>query len=391
MSFVYDKPQSQDWSKLSDAQFRALIRADFEKHYPAELRFSSRRLRWSETQDWFRHIKDNGWVAPNWPVEFGGMGLSPAKLLIFMEEQERWGIARYPDQGVIMVGPVLMRYGTEEQRRKYLPKILAGENIWCQGYSEPNAGSDLASLSSYARIEGDHFIFNGQKIWTTLAQDASHMFLLARTDKEAKKQEGISFLLLDFNQPGITIRPIRDMAGHEEFCEVFFDNVKIPLADLVGKLNQGWSVAKSLLGFERIFIGSPKMPQYALRVLTGVARARGVLTDAAFRDKFAQLRLDVAHLAALYERFAGMVTRGEPLGADVSMLKIIASETAQRITDLIVDVAGDSGGMSGDTVIGAQTMNVLAPFYRSRPTTIYGGSNEIQRNILARQVLNLPA
>lgn len=386
----YGVEQEQDWNALSDEAFRALVRAEVEAHHPAELRYPPRRLRWDENKSWYLRMAAKGWIAPGWPREYGGMGLAPAKLLIFLEEQERWGIARFQDHGILMVGPILMRFGTEAQRRRYLPPILACEEIWCQGYSEPNAGSDLASLRTEARLEGGDFIINGQKTWTTLAHDATHIFVLARTDKAAKKQAGISFLLLDLNAPGVTVRPIRDLAGHEEFCEVFFDNVRTPASNLVGELNQGWAVAKSLLGFERIHIGSPKLPEYGLQVLLSVARARGVEQDPLFRDRLAQLQLDVAQLGDIYGQFAATVGRGEPLGPEVSLLKIWATETFQRIADLIIETAGDCGGQAGKVQMGDGRIEVLAPFYKARPSTIYGGSNEIQRNILARQVLNLP-
>ncbi|MBE0615268.1 MAG: acyl-CoA dehydrogenase family protein [Burkholderiales bacterium] len=386
----YGVPQEQDWDTLSDAAFRAVVRAEVEAHHPAELRYPPRRLRWAENKSWYLRMAAKGWIAPGWPREYGGMGLSASKLLIFLEEMERWGIARFQDHGILMVGPILMRFGTEAQRRRYLPPILACEEIWCQGYSEPNAGSDLANLRTEAKLDGDAFIINGQKTWTTLAHDSTHMIVLARTDKEAKKQSGISFLMLDLKTPGVTVRPIRDLAGHDEFCEVFFDNVRTPATNLVGKLNQGWTVAKSQLGFERIHIGSPKLPEYGLQVLLSVARARGVEHDALFRDRLAQLQLDVAHLGDIYAHFAAIVGRGEALGPEVSLLKIWATETFQRIADLIIETAGEFGGLTGKVQMADGRIEVLAPFYKARPTSIYGGSNEIQRNILARQVLNLP-
>jgi alkylation response protein AidB-like acyl-CoA dehydrogenase len=390
MATAYGVPQERDWNAMSDADFRALIRDEFESHYPVGQRFPPRRLRWHENRDWYLRMAARGWIAPSWPTEFGGMGLSPAKLLIYFEEQERCGIARFQDHGIQMVGPVLMRYGTEAQRRRYLPPILACEHLWCQGYSEPNAGSDLASLSTRAVRDGDDFVITGQKIWTTLAHDATHMFALVRTDPQARKQEGISFLLLDIHAPGVRVRPIRDIAGTEEFCEVFLDEVRTHRDNLVGELNRGWTVAKSLLGFERIFLGSPKMPEYGLRVLESVAQARGVLDDPVFRERLVTLRMDVAHLTDIYGQYAATVARGEPLGHDVSLLKIWASETFQRIADLIVETAGPHGGLTGDVPIGADTLNLLAPFYKARVPTIYGGSSEIQRNILSRQVLRLP-
>jgi hypothetical protein len=332
-----------------------------------------------------------GWLAPAWPLEYGGMGLSHAKLLIFLEEQERWGIARYQDHGVLMIGPLLMRYGTEAQRRRYLPPILRCEEIWCQGYSEPNAGSDLASLRTRAERDGEHFVINGQKTWTTLAMDATHIFVLARTDAAAKKQEGISFLLVDIQSPGIRIRPIRDIAGNEEFCEVFFDDVRVPADCLLGELNKGWTIAKSLLGFERISLGSPKFCEYGLQVLTRIAAAVGAADDPLFRDKYAALQLDVAHLADAYAGFAQLLVRGEPIGQDVSLLKIWSTETFQRIAELGIETAGPAAALRGNVRLGTEELNVLGAWYKARPATIYGGSNEIQRNIIARQVLDLPA
>ncbi len=387
---TFGVPQEQDWNALSDEAFRQIVRDEFRTHYPDHLRFPPCRLRWADLKDWYLRMAAKGWLAPNWPAEFGGMGLAPAKALIFHEEVERAGIARFQDHGVLMVGPVLIKWGTDQQRRRYLPKILACEHIWCQGYSEPGAGSDLASLETRAVRDGDDFVINGQKIWTTMAHDADHIFVLARTDPAAKKQEGISFLLVDMDQPGITVRPIPDISGHAEFCEVFFDDVRTPADNLVGELNKGWTVAKSLLGFERIHIGSPKLPEYAMEILERVASARGVLDDPVFRDKYVRLELDVAHLADTYRHFAGIVARGETLGPDVSMLKIMATETFSKVADLIIETAGPLGALKGDVAVANIDVNVLAPFYKARPAPIYGGSNEIQRNILAKQVLGLP-
>ena len=390
MSFQYGVTQQQDWNALSDAEFRRIVRTEFETHYPADLRYPPRRLRWEENGSWYLRMAEKGWIAPNWPADYGGMGLSVQKLLIFQEEAERWGIARYQDHGTLMLGPVLMKWGTEEQRRKYLPDVLACKAIWCQGYSEPGSGSDLASLKTKAVRDGDEFVITGQKIWTTLAQDATHMFVLVRTDPDAKKQEGISFMLLDMAQKGVTVRPIRDIAGHEEFCEVFLDEARTPASNLVGELNKGWTVAKSLLGFERIHIGSPKMPEYGLTVLERVAQAQGVWDDPVFREKYVALKLDVAHLTDAYNHFTAIVVRGEQLGQDVSYLKIWASETFQRIADLVVETAGPFAAINGEVGIGNSEIDVLASFYKARPPTIYGGTNEIQRTIIAQQVLGLP-
>ncbi len=380
-----------DYNALDDDAFRAEVRAFFEQNYPGDLRYILRRARWSEMREWWRRLYEKGWIAPNWPREWGGMGLDAGKMVIYLEEMERWGVARAPDQGITQVGPIIMKFGTEAQKQHYLPKTLCGEYIWCQGYSEPNAGSDLASLRTEAVIDSGHFVINGQKIWTTMAHDSTHIYMLVRTDKQAKKQEGISFLLADLKTPGITVRPIRNLAGHEEFCEVFFENVRVPRDALVGKLNAGWTVAKALLSFERLNIGSPRRPQYALRRLEMMARAKGLFDDPGFVDKFTQVKLDLEDLASLYGRFVAIARRGEPLGQEVSMLKIWAMETWQRLTELLMETAQEYGCVAGELDFDGVPVDVLSPFYYSRPATIYGGSSEIQRNILAKYVLNLPS
>jgi alkylation response protein AidB-like acyl-CoA dehydrogenase len=380
-----------DWNAMTDEAFRGELRAFFERNYPPHLRYLPRRARWDEIKDWWRQLYEKGWIAPNWPREWGGMGLDAAKMVLYLEEMERWGIARPPDQGITQVGPIIMAFGTEAQQRDYLPRTLSGEYIWCQGYSEPNAGSDLASLVTSAVIDGDSFVVNGQKIWTTLAHDATHIYTLVRTDKQAKKQAGISFLLIDLKTPGITIRPIRNLAGHDEFCEVFFDNVRVPRTTLVGDLNAGWTVAKALLSFERLNIGSPRRPQYALRRLEMMARAKGLFHDPGFVDQFTRIKLDLEDLASLYGRYVAAVKRGEPLGEDVSILKISTMETWQRLTEFLMETAQECGCMAGELDFDGVGVDVLAPFYYSRPATIYGGSSEIQRNILAKYVLKLPS
>jgi len=379
-----------DLDTLSDDAFRMQVRAWLQANCPEHVRFPAGRMHWHECRDWWDRLYRKGWIAPAWPKELGGMGLSPIRQIVMVEELERHGCGRMPDQGITQVGPIIIRYGTPEQKAWYLPRTLSGEAIWCQGYSEPNAGSDLASLQTSAVEDGDDFVINGSKIWTTLAMDATHMYVLARTDRSVKKQEGISFLLLDMKAPGITVRPIRNIAGDDEFCQVFFDDVRTPKSNLVGALNQGWTIAKSLLGFERLGIGSPRRPQLAFARLEKLARTRGLLDDPLFMDRFTALRLDIADLSAAYEVFVEQVRRGEPLGADVSLLKIWATEAMQRSSELMLDAGDEYGALGGDSDVDGVAMNVLAPFYSSRPGTIYGGSNEIQRNILAKAVLGLP-
>ncbi len=380
-----------DWNAMSDEAFRKEVRSFFESSYPAELRFLPRRLRWHECKPWYQALYRKGWIAPAWPKEEGGMGLSPAKQIVMLEETERAGIGRMPDQGITQVGPTIMRYGTEAQKKKYLKPILTGENVWCQGYSEPNAGSDLASLQTTAVRDGDSWVINGSKIWTSMSMDATHMYILVRTDRAAaKKQEGISFMVLDMKTPGITLRPIRNIAGHEEFAQVFFDNVRVPADALIGEINKGWTIAKALLGFERLGIGNPRRTRYAFTRLEKVARSRGLFEDPAFADKFAQLRLDLADQSALFGRYVDQVRRGETLGPDVSILKIWAMELYQRISELLLEAADENAMFEGTVDFDGEGVDVLSPFYMSRPGTIYGGSNEIQRNIVAKDVLRLP-
>ncbi|MCX7372333.1 MAG: acyl-CoA dehydrogenase family protein [Alphaproteobacteria bacterium] len=378
-----------DLNALEDEAFRLHIRAWIEANYPAEIRNPPKRLHWEENKSWYFKLAEKGWLCPGWPREFGGLGLSPTKQIIFTEELERWGCARSNDHGIIMLGPLLIRYGSAEQQQHLLPKILSGEHIWCQGYSEPNSGSDLASLRTSAVLDGDEYVVNGQKIWTTLAQDANWIFLLVRTDPAAKKQEGISFLLVDMNTPGITVRPIINLEMHDEFCEVFFDNVRVPRANLVGQLNKGWDMAKALLSFERIYLGSPRQSAYALTRLRQLAERMGVWEDAVFAEGYARHRADLADLKSLYGRYVEVLKRGQPLGADVSQLKIIQSELFQRITETMMAIAAENAGLM-EPMEGNRNLNPAGLYIQARPTSIYGGTNEIQRNIIAKNVLELP-
>ena len=382
-------PSLDDLDHMDDAGFRLAVRGWVQAHYPPELRDPPKRLHWRENKPWYMALSEQGWIAPGWPRELGGMGLSAARQLLMMEEFERHGAARTNDHGIVMLGPLLIRYGTAAQKERFLPRILSGEDIWCQGYSEPNAGSDLASLATSAVREGDEWVLTGQKTWTTLANDANWIFVLARTDRAAKKQEGISFFLVPMDAPGITVRPIINLDMHDEFCEVFFDGVRIPADHLVGEVNQGWTMAKALLGFERVMIGSPKQSAYALARLRTLAQHMDVWDDAAFQDSYVRLRLDLLDHTSLYETYVEVLRRGEMLGADVSMLKLHQSDLLQRITDTMLEIAGGNAGLL-EPMGGNRELNPAGLFIQARPVTIYGGSNEIQRNILAKAVLALP-
>ena len=380
----------EDFAGMDDDRFRVLVRGWIEANYPPELRNPPSRLHFSENKIWYYKLAEKGWLCPAWPREFGGMGLSASQQLIMIEERERHGCARLNDMGVNMIGPLLTRYGTDAQKQLFLPKILTGEHIWCQGYSEPNAGSDLASLRTEAVLDGDAYVVNGQKIWTSLAMDANWMFCLVRTDKHAKKQEGISFLLIPMATPGITIRPIKNLDMHDEFCETFFDDVRVPAANLVGQANKGWTMAKNLLGFERISIGSPRQSSNALGRLKLLAEKLGVMDDPGFQARYARLRLELADHKALYETFVDKVRRGDDPGPDISMLKINQTELFQRITETMLEISGEHGGNFGP-LEGNRELNPTGLFIQSRPATIYGGSNEIQRNVLAKNVLEMPS
>lgn len=380
------------WNALEDGQFRSEVRSFFEQCYPPALRYPTHRLRWAEIRDWYLTLSKKGWLAPMWPVEYGGMSLSPSKLLIYLEEQERWGVAGTPDIGLTIVGPLLIKHGTPRQKDYYLPRILAGEHIWCQPCSELFTGADQLHVEASAVSPSGHFLVNGTKTWSSPAQDATHILLLVRTDPVGSSKPGaISCLLIDRASPGVLIRPIRDLSGQEEYCEASFDNVRVPRENIVGEIQQGWVIANSLLGFENITLGSPQQSHYALGRLESIARQQGLLDDLAFLDKFTALQLDVADLASLYAQFAANVMRGEALGPDVALLRIWATETYSRLADLIVEAAGSAGAITGRIEFGAEFIEVLPIFYHARLASICGGGNDFLRKFIAREVLHLPA
>ena len=381
--------QQRDWNSLSNEAFRIGFAQFFSEKVPQNLRFRPGRLGWAEIGDWYLFLSGQGLLAPGWGTRFSGMGLSPAKLLIYYEEMERVGAPRLLDHGINNVGSILIARGTDAQRDEYLPKILSGEHIWCQGYSEPNAGSDLASLRTEARVEGNDLVITGQKIWTTLAHEANHMYALVRTDKSKPGREGISFVLLDLRQPGVTIRRIRNIAGHDEFCEVFLDNARAPLSDVVGALNDGWAVSTAVLGFERLRVGAPRNSQLALQRLVRVTKELGLDEDPLWQDLLVRFTCDVEDLAALFQRAGDRLSAGAPPGPEASVLKILATRTEQDLCQALVEAAGDLGTLSGPVQVGTETVDLLGPFLSTRATTIYGGTNEIQLNIIARRVLKL--
>lgn len=385
----------RDLASLPNEEFRARFRAWLAVNYPHEwrqdMRRPFRRLRGADYKRWLGMLYAAGWRGIAWPKEYGGHGLDFTKQLIFHEELELVSAARVVDTAETQLGPTLIIYGTEEQKKAYLSKILSGEHVWAQGYSEPNAGSDLASLRMQADLVGDHFVVNGQKIWTTAATDATHIFVLVRTDKMAKKQAGISFLLSEITAPGITVRPIINLVGEDEFCEVFFDNVRIPVENLVGGLNQGWTVAKALLGYERVFIGSPALAGKALELAERLVEERGLGSDTGVADRLAALAADLHDYRLLYAEKCDTLVEGGAPGPEFSVLKLFVTELLQRLTEFNQDIAGSGGAIVGDVLIGGTVTDLHWQNMMSRPPTIFAGANEVQRDIVAKAVLGLPS
>jgi len=386
---AYNAFWHEDYNALSDSDFRALVRRFLRENHPDVIRYPAKRLHWKDAKPWYMILSEAGWLAPAWPCEHGGMGLDASKQLIYVEEFEKFGAARTPDHGMMLLGPLLINYGSEEQKAHFLPKILSGEHIWCQGYSEPNAGSDLANLRTEAVLDGHEWVVNGQKIWTTLAGDADWIFCLVRTDKEAKKQAGISFLLIPMDSPGVTTRPIINLEMDDEFSEVFFDDVRVPKENIVGEINQGWTMAKNLLGFERIFLGSPRQASNALSKLHGLGEYYGLLADPAFIDRYAGFRMELEDHLCLFEKIADKLRRGEKLGAEVSFLKLNQTSLYQRITEYGLEVMASDSALL-DPIDGNRNLAMTSQFMNARAATIYGGTSQVQKNILANAVLGLP-
>lgn len=372
---------------LTDDAFRIRFREWLAEYYPKKWTQSHHRphLRFhgEEMRAWLKTLNDHGWRAPDWPQEYGGLGLSFRKLLIYKEELNRINAGRIVDNGETQLGPTIMKFGTDKQKAYYLPRILNSDDHWAQGYSEPNAGSDLASLSTKADLQGDNFIVNGQKTWTTFANECTQIYMLVRTGRFEKKQQGISFLLIDLKTPGITINPIQNIAGESELCEVFFDDVVVPKENLVGELHQGWTIAKSLLGHERIWLGDPSMAIRALALSQQLVIELNKQSDPVVMDQLAVLTADLHDYQGLYADTCDRVADTGEIGSEASMLKVYASELLQRISEFNVEIAGEYAVASGDIMVGKTNTNLMWQVMMTRPTTIYAGCNEVQRDILA--------
>jgi alkylation response protein AidB-like acyl-CoA dehydrogenase len=382
------------------AAFRDEVRQFIQTAMPPHLKAKAEvdgNFSHHESMEWHRILFEKGWVAPHWPKQFGGPGLDVTQRFILVEELEQAGAPPLSPFGLVMVGPLLMQFGNEAQQKRYLPKILSGEEVWCQGYSEPNAGSDLASLKLRAEDDGKgNFVLNGQKTWTTYAQYADWIFLLARTDPDVKKQSGISFVLADMKTPGIVAKPFLTTGGTPAFAETFFENAVVPKENLVGPLNGGWTVAKALLGHERTLIAAVGTSTRAIRRLKRIAAntivgGKPLLEHPSWRARIArhEIKLEALRMAN-YRAIAG-AQGGHAPGPESSILKIRGSEIMQQCFEIAMDLMGPNSQewFNADGTVPAVEQWVPSAFNYTRATTIYGGSNEIQKNIIAKHLLGL--
>jgi alkylation response protein AidB-like acyl-CoA dehydrogenase len=384
--------------------FRVMVRDWVAANLPADISHKvheSLRLSRDDLQRWARLLGKKGWLGYGWPKEFGGPGWDAVERHLFEEECALAGAPRIVPFGPVMVAPVIMAFGSRAQQERFLPGIASGDVWWSQGYSEPGAGSDLASVKTRAERQGDKYIVNGQKTWTTLGQYGEWIFCLVRTSTEGKPQTGISFLLVDMKSPGVTVRPIVLMDGEPEVNEVFFDNVEVPAENLIGEENKGWTYAKYLLAHERTNIADVNRAKRELERLKRIARSEGVYDDPRFRDQVALLEVDVVALEMMVLRVLSAQKSGSGSKAlDIAgLLKIRGSEIQQRYTELLMLAAGPcslpyiwdamEAGWQGDHVGAAYCAPLAANYFNFRKTTIYGGSNEVQRNIVAQTVLGV--
>jgi len=391
------------------SQFRAEVRAWLEENCPPAMRTRMPEdeqvaggkqavFKRPEQKIWLDRMAAKGWTAPTWPKRYGGGGLSNEEALILDEEMQDLG-CRTPlrGMGLSMLGPVLLEYGTEEQRQTHIPPIIRGEIRWCQGYSEPGAGSDLASLSTRAVLQGEHFLVNGHKIWTSNAHLSDWIFCLVRTDPTVKKHDGISFLLIDMADPGVRPRPIRLISGASVFCETFIENVRVPVGHLVGELNKGWTIAKRLLEHERKGIGGIGARNAAKFEISVEAMAKafageddGRIADPVLRDRVAAFNIDNAAFQLTRRRAAEEEEAGAPPGPLSAMFKLQGTELNKRRYEMLLEAEGFQGlGWEGEG-FSEDALRFTREWLRSKANSIEGGTSEIQLNIIAKRVLGLP-
>ena len=391
----------------ADAAFRQEVRTFLETSLTPELREAGRKKTsiWQEPKSaaaWQQILYKKGWLVPEWPEEYGGTNWTLTQRYIFSQECARANVPGISPMGLKMCGPMLIGYGTEEQKSHYLPRILSGEDIWCQGYSEPGAGSDLASLKTAAVSDGDDYIVNGTKIWTSFAQHANMIFALVRTSTEGIVQQGISFLLIDMKSPGITVKPIINLEGSHELNQVFFDNVRVPKANRVGEENDGWSVAKYLLQFERFSMSSIELRRILskLKAMALEVNEDGepLSSNPDFQSKYNALEVTCEAMEGSEQRVLNQLDAGQTPGTVSSVLNAISSETLQLADELCVEVSGHYGmpyqpgalEVGGPDAIGSELyLTAMPSFLNNRMRTIAGGSAEVQRNIVAKAILQL--
>lgn len=391
-----------------EVEFQNEVRVFFENDYPQDILEKNRHRQTISAEDMVRSQKAlhaRGWIAPNWPAEFGGTGWSPSKRFIFETEMARAGAPRVVPFGLSMVGPIIYTFGNEAQKKRFLPGILESNDWWCQGFSEPGAGSDLASLSTKAERDGDHYIVSGQKTWTTLAQYADWIFCLVRTSSEEKKQQGISFILIDMKSPGITVNPIVTIDGGREVNDVNFHEVRVPVENLIGEEGVGWTYAKMLLTHERTGIAGVARSKDQLETIKAIASKTDngfgemMSEDDDFLRRLSLVEIELMALEFTELRTLAAVQTGKAPGPESSILKIKGTEIQQSITELFVDLAGNYAnaylpeyyvpGSNVDGVGPDWAADATSKYFNYRKTSIYGGSNEIQKNIIAKAVLGL--
>jgi acyl-CoA dehydrogenase len=383
--------------------FRSSTRAWLEANCPAPMRqpvlddddvcWGGRHWKFKNDaqRTWLQKMAERGWTVPHWPKAYGGGGLSKDEERILREEMAQLK-CRSPltSFGISMLGPALLKYGSEAQKQEHIPKIVRGEIRWCQGYSEPGAGSDLASLKTRAEIQGDHFVINGSKIWTSYGDKADWIFCLVRTDFAGKKHDGISFVLFDMASPGITTQPIRLISGYSPFTQTFFDNVKVPKQNLLGELNKGWTIAKYLLTHERNMIGgmgTQRITPLSQLAVKSIGLASGRLAEPALRTDIARFEMDALAFALTMDRVQAEAKAGNETGAFSSMLKYYGTELNKRRAELTMSVAGTEGLRFGDTHGEA---DLAAMWLRTKANSIEGGTSEVQLNIISKHMLRLP-
>ena len=383
------------------AAFRDEVRAFVARELPPHLAAKAANdghFEHDEVMEWHRVLARRGWAAPHWPRAHGGPGLDPTARFILGDELEAAGAPMLSPFGLVMVGPAIIQFGTPAQQQRFLPPILAGDEVWCQGYSEPSAGSDLAALRTRADDDGDHLVINGQKTWTTYAQYADWIFCLVRTDPGAKKQSGISFVLIDLKSPGVTVKPFLTLGGTPAFSETWFDNVRVPKANVVGELNAGWTVAKALLGHERTLLAMVGSSGRMLRRVKRIAAAtllegKPLLEHDTWRSKIARMEIELEALKMANYRVVAGAALGKAPGPESSILKLRGTEVNQQLYELAMEIMGlDALSWYNEAgVIPALEQGVAPQFAYARANTIFGGSNEIQKNIIAKWILGLPA